>query len=120
MDLHEISVEILNDSQHSPSRRSQVKQSSIDHDTPSTQIVPTGPMIIDIKRTVNIRDSGFLDDEDGLSGGDSELITSRTIQNKRNESVSEDVPTPADLMNRKLKSNSRKVFPSLYYYYVFL
>jgi hypothetical protein len=110
-DLHEISVEILNDSQHSPSRRSQLKQSPIDHDTSITQ---TGPMIIDIKKTANIRDSGFLDDEDGLSGGDSELATSRVVQSKRNESVSEDAPTPSDLMSRKLRSKTNKFCFSLF------
>ena len=109
-DLHDISIEILNESQHSPSRRSQLKQSPIDHDASSTHVASTGPMTIDIKKTVNIRDSGFLDDEDGLSGGDSELATSRVVRSKRNESVSEDAPTPSDLMNRKLKSKTNKNF----------
>jgi hypothetical protein len=88
-----------------------LKQSPIDHDTSITQ---TGPMIIDIKKTANIRDSGFLDDEDGLSGGDSELATSRVVQSKRNESVSEDAPTPSDLMSRKLRSKTTKFCFSLF------
>jgi hypothetical protein len=78
-----------------------LKQSPIDHDTSITQ---TGPMIIDIKKTANIRDSGFLDDEDGVSSRASALTTSRVINNKQNEMVSEDAPTPNDLISRKLKS----------------
>jgi hypothetical protein len=117
-DLQEINIEMLNDTQHSTSRntgvisRNHVKQnlqSSPDRDTPSTQI---GPITVDLKRMVNVRDSGFLDDEDGLSGRDSELTTSRKTpsrpannnNNKQYETVSEDAPTPNDLIGRKLKS----------------
>ncbi len=118
-DLHEISVEVLNDAQHTPSRRSLMKQSPVDQDSPNTHVVPTGPMIIDIKKTVNIRDSGFLDDEDGLSGGDSELVTSRGIQNKHNESVPDEAPTSTDLINRKLKSIKEKFFVLSLFSFVF-
>jgi hypothetical protein len=119
-DLQEINIEMFNDAQHSTSRntgvsRNHVKQnmhSPADRDTPNTQ---TGPISIDSKRIVNVRDSGFLDDEDGLSGRDSELTTSRKTpsrplnnnnnnNNKQYETVSEDAPTPNDLIGRKLKS----------------
>jgi hypothetical protein len=111
---------MLNDTQHSTSRntgiisRNNVKQnlqSSPDHDTPNNQI---GPITVELKKVVSVRDSGFLDDEDGLSGRDSELTTShkapsRSTNNNNNnskqyETVSEDAPTPNDLIGRKLKS----------------
>jgi hypothetical protein len=63
-----------------------------------------------VKKTVNIRDSGFLDDEDGFSGRDSELPSSRAVNNKQNDPVSEEVPTPNDLINRKLKSKPKEIF----------
>ncbi|CAF4237836.1 unnamed protein product, partial [Rotaria magnacalcarata] len=89
---------------------------------PNTQ---TGAINVDLKKMINVRDSGFLDDEDGFSGRDSVLTTSRktpsrptnnnnnnnnnTINNnnnnnnKQNEQASEDAPTPNDLIGRKLK-----------------
>jgi len=112
-DLQEINIEMLNDTQLSTSRntgiaRNQLKQnlqSPPDHDTPNTQI---GPTTVDGKK---VRDSGFGDDEDGLSGRDSELTTARKTpsrpsnnNNKQYETVSEDTPTPNDLIGRKLKS----------------
>jgi len=114
-DLQEINIEMFNDTQFSTSRnigtnKNQLKQnlpSPPDHDTPNTQ---TGTITVDLKKMVNVRDSGFLDDEDGLSGRDSELTTSRKTpsrpsnNNKQYETVSEDAPTPNDLMGRKLKS----------------
>ena len=117
-DLQEINLEILNDSQHSLSRRNHLKrifQSPVDYDTPTTQILDTGPLIVDVKKTVNVRDSGFLDDEDGLSGKDSELTPLRKTpsrpsnnnnNNKQNEPVAEDAPTSNDLLSRKLKSKT--------------
>ena len=112
-DLREISVEMLNDPQRSTSRnagvsRNQFKQNLQplpDRDTPNTQIgAPTN----DSKKTVNVRDSGFLDDEDGLSGRDSELTTSRKTPsrpiNKQHEVISEDASTPSDLIGRRQKS----------------
>lgn len=110
-DLQEITLEIVNDPQQSPSRRSQIKQllhSPIDRDTPNTQIPSTGPITVDVKKTVNIRDSGFLDDEDGQSGRDSQLTTTRALNLKQNETVSEDAPTSTDLISKKLKSNENK------------
>lgn len=107
-DLQEISLEIVNDPQQPSSRRSQIKQllhSPVDRDTPNTQIAPTAPITIDVKKAVNIRDSGFLDDEDGLSGRDSELTATRGLNTKQNELASEDAPTSTDLISRKLKSN---------------
>ncbi len=109
---------MFNDTQFSTSRniganKNQLKQnlqSPPDHDTPNTQ---TGTITVDLKKMVNVRDSGFLDDEDGLSGRDSELTTSRKTpsrpsnnnnNNKQYETVSEDAPTPNDLIGRKLKS----------------
>jgi hypothetical protein len=108
---------MFNDTQFSTSRntggnRNQLKQnlqSPPDRDTPNTQ---TGTITVDLKKMVNVRDSGFLDDEDGLSGRDSELTTSRKTpsrpsnnnNNKQYETVSEDAPTPNDLIGRKLKS----------------
>ena len=111
----------MNDAQHSTGRnnglgRNQIKhnlQSLTDRDTPNTQ---TGPIMIDFKKMLNARDSGFLDDEDGLSGRDSELTTSRKTpsrptnnnnSNRQYEVVSEDAPTPNDL-SRKLKSNRKQ------------
>jgi hypothetical protein len=93
--------------------RNQLKQnlqSPPDRDTPNNQ---TGTIGADLKKMVHVRDSGFLDDEDGLSGRDSELTTSRKTpsrpsNNKQYETVSEDAPTPNDLIARKLKSKIRK------------
>jgi hypothetical protein len=114
-DLQEINLQILNDAQHTPSRRNPLKrivQSPVDRETPNTQITTTGPMIVDVKKTVNVRDSGFLDDEDGLSGRDSELASlrktpSRPSNSKQNETVFEEVTTPNDLISRKLKSKKQ-------------
>lgn len=125
-DLQEINIEMLNDSHHSTSRnaavgRNQLKQSiqiPADRDTPNTQ---TGTITVDLKKMMNVRDSGFLDDEDGLSGRDSELTTSRktpsrpvnTIINNNNSNnkqydvASEDAPTPNDLIGRKSKSKRK-------------
>lgn len=115
-DLQEINIEMHNDTQLSTSRnagliRNQLKQnlrSTPDRDTPNAQ---SGAITVDLKKMANVRDSGFLDDEDGLSGRDSELTTSRKTpsrpsnnNNKQYETVSEDAPTPNDLMGRKLKS----------------
>jgi len=110
-----------NETQTSTSRntgfiRNQLKhnlQSPPDRDTPNNQ---TGTIGADLKKMVHVRDSGFLDDEDGLSGRDSELTTSRKTpsrpsnNNKQYETVSEDAPTPNDLIGRKLKSKIRKRF----------
>ena len=83
-------------------------QSPNDRDTPNTQ---TGTNTVDLKRMANFRDSGFLDDEDGLSGRDSELTTSRKTPsrpaNRQYETVSEDAPTPNDLIGRRMKSKFR-------------
>jgi hypothetical protein len=101
---------MLTDSQLITPRRSQLKQtvqSPGDRNTPNTHIPAKAPITVDIKKTINIRDSGFLDDE-GLSGRDSELPSSRAINNKQNEMVSENAPTPNDLISRKLKSNKKK------------
>lgn len=110
-DLQEINIEMLNESQHPASRstggaRNILKpsaQSPADRDTPNTG----GPMHIDLKKVGNVRDSGFLDDEDGMSSRGSELTTSRKTPSKpvkQYETVSEDAPTPNDLVSRKLKS----------------
>ena len=65
---------------------------------------------------VTVRDSGFLDDEDGLSGRDSELTTSRktpsrhpnniniNLPNKQYQALSENASTPNDSAARKYKS----------------
>lgn len=55
-----------------------------------------------MKKTVNIRDSGFLDDEEMFSARDSEAI-----QAKVNEAISEHTATPTDQVNRKIKSISK-------------
>ncbi|CAF0925446.1 unnamed protein product [Rotaria sordida] len=115
-DLQEINIEMLNDTQHSTSRntgfgRNQLKQNvqiPSDGDISNTQ---TGPLTVDLKKMLTVRDSGFLDDEDGLSGRDSVLTTSRktpsrptnNTTNKQYEAASEDTPTPNDLIGRKLK-----------------
>ena len=78
----------------------------VDGGTPSTQIPPIS---VDVKKNANVRDSGFLDDEDLLSGRDSELATSRILQNKLNETAPEDTSTPTDLINRKIKSTRKKI-----------
>lgn len=115
-DLQEINIEMLNDTLPSTSRntgpiRNPVKgslQSPPDRDTPNTQ---AGAITMDAKKTTSVRDSGFLDDEDGLSGRDSELTTSRKTPsrpsnntNRQYETVSEDAPTPNDLIGRRMKS----------------
>ena len=111
-DLHDITVEMVNDPQQMASRRNHLKQiiqSPIDHDTPNTQATSTGPISIDVKKTGNVRDSGFLDDEDGQSGRDSELPSTRQINTKSNEIVNaEEPPTSNDLFNRKIKSTKIK------------
>lgn len=109
-DLQEINIEMLNDSQHPTSRTTAARnvlkpsvQSPPDRDTPNTN----GAMQIDLKKVGNVRDSGFLDDEDGMSSRGSELTTSRKTPSKavkQYEPVSEDAPTPNDLISRKLKS----------------
>ncbi|UJR26315.1 hypothetical protein I4U23_007653 [Adineta vaga] len=119
-DLREISVEMLNDPQRSTSRNASVNRNQFkqnlqplpDRDTPNTQI---GATATDGKKIVNVRDSGFLDDEDGLSGRDSELTTSRKTPSrptnntmKQYEPVSEDAPTPSDLIGRKQKKTTTK------------
>jgi len=121
-DLQEINIEMLNDAQLAPSRntgntRNQLKQnlpSPPDPDTPNAQ---TGANTVDFKKMANVRDSGFLDDEDGLSGRDSELTTSRktpsrpsNTNNKQYETVSEDAPTPNDLIGRKPKSKINDLY----------
>ena len=117
-DLQEINIEMLNETQPSTSRnagpiRNHLKpslQSPPDRDTPNTQ---PGTISVDMKKMTNVRDSGFLDDEDGLSGRDSELTTSRKTPsrpsnnaNRQYETVSEDAPTPNDLIGRRMKSKS--------------
>lgn len=107
---------MLNDTLPSTSRntgpiRNAIKgslQSPPDRDTPNTQ---AGTITVDVKKTTSVRDSGFLDDEDGLSGRDSELTTSRKTpsrpsnnNNKQYETVSEDAPTPNDLIGRRMRS----------------
>ncbi|CAF0720598.1 unnamed protein product [Rotaria sp. Silwood1] len=123
-DLQEINIEMLNDTQHSTSRntvfgRNQLKQTlqiPSDGDTSNAQ---TGPLTVDLKKMLNVRDSGFLDDEDGLSGRESVLTTSRKTpsrptnninnnNNKQYEVASEDAPTPNDLIGRKLKKSTFK------------
>jgi hypothetical protein len=121
-DLQEINIEMLNES-HSTSRgpvpdRSPMKfsdQSPPDHDTPNarTGAAAAGVMHLDFKKMASVRDSGFLDDEDGLSSRGSELTTSRktpskpwNISTKQTETVSEDTPTPNDLIGRRLKSEN--------------
>ncbi|CAF2603494.1 unnamed protein product [Rotaria sp. Silwood2] len=106
-ELQEISLETSSDYQPATSRRIQFKkvvQSPIDRDSSNTQLPTTGLVSVDIRKTVNVRDSGFLDDEDGLSSKDNELPSSRqTNNNKQNEIISENASTPYDLINRKLK-----------------
>lgn len=70
-------------------------------------MLSTAQISIDVKKSVNIRDSGFLDDEDGQSGRDGEHIASQGTQNKPTEPVSEDTPTPTDLISRRLKSKMK-------------
>ncbi|CAF1230696.1 unnamed protein product [Rotaria sp. Silwood1] len=106
-ELQEINLEIGNDSQQATSRRIQFKkvvQSPIDRDSSNTQLLTPGLVSVDIKKTINVRDSGFLDDEDGLSSKDNDFPSFRqTNNNKQNEINSQDAPTPYDLINRKLK-----------------
>lgn len=117
-DLQEINIEMLNETQPSTSRnagpiRNQLKprlQSPPDRDTPNAH---TGAITVDMKKMANVRDSGFLDDEDGLSGRDSELTTSRKTPSRPSnnthrqyETVSEDAPTPNDLIGRRMKSKT--------------
>ena len=119
---------MLNDTQITTSRntgvgKTQYKnnlQNSPDRDTPNNQ---TGTITVDFKKMANVRDSGFLDDEDGLSGRDSELTSSRKTPsrpsniNKQYEVVSEDAPTPNDLIGRKLKS--KNLIENLFYFFCF-
>ncbi len=115
-DLQEINIEMFNDAQRSTSRNASVNRNQLkqnlqplpDRDTPNPQ---TGAVSVDLKKMLNVRDSGFLDDEDGLSGRDSELTTSRKTPSrlvnnntKQYEAVSEDAPTPNDLVARRQKS----------------
>ncbi|CAF1571390.1 unnamed protein product, partial [Adineta ricciae] len=119
-DLQEISVEIMNDPQRSTSRNAGVSRNHFkqnlqplrDRETPNTQI---GVTTNESKKVISIRDSGFLDDEDGLSGRDSELTTSRktpsrpvNATSKQHELVSEDAPTPNDLIGRRQKRTTLK------------
>lgn len=122
-DLQEINIEILNETHNSTSRgsimpRNAAKgsvQSPADRDTPTTQPgLALGSLPIDLKKIGSVRDSGFLDDEDALSSRGSELTTSRKTPskhlngaNKAYETVSEDAPTPSDLISRKMKSKTR-------------
>ena len=122
-DLQEITLEMVNDPQQPISRRNQLKQiipSPIDRDTPHTQLTTTGPITVDVKRTVNVRDSGFLDDEEGQSGRDSELASIRQTHNKQNEIVSDDVPTSNDLLSRKIKSKKKLFFIKEKHVFLFL
>jgi hypothetical protein len=122
-DLQEITLEIVNDPQQPASRRNHLKhiiQSPIDRDTPNAQATTTGPLTIDVKKSVNVRDSGFLDDEDVQSGRDSELASSRPLNNKQNETISEDAHTSNDILNRKLKSkiqNKNDLFLKTFLFY---
>jgi hypothetical protein len=117
-DLQDINLEMTSEpptSRNTGFIRNQIKQnvqSPPDRDTPNNQ---TGTSGGDLKKMAQVRDSGFLDDEDGLSGRDSELTTSRKTpsrpsNNKQYETASEDAPTPNDLIARKLKSKIRKCF----------
>lgn len=81
-----------------------VVQGPTEHEHSGTMMLSTGQISVDVKRGGNIRDSGFLDDEDGVSGRESEFPSSRGAVNKPNEPASEDTPTPTDLIGRKLKS----------------
>jgi hypothetical protein len=104
---------MVNDPQQPASRRNQLKQiipSPIDRDTPHTQLTTTGPITVDVKRTINVRDSGFLDDEEGQSGRDSGLASTRQTHNKQTEIVSDDVPTSNDPLSRKIRSKKKEAF----------
>jgi len=116
MDLHEISLEMFNDPHYSTSRRNPLKkivQSSVDRD-----ISTTATSSIDVKKPANTRDSGFLEDEEGLSGRNTELTSTRATHTKQNEIISETVPTSTDPFSRKLKSNKENfLFQSSFFSY---
>ncbi|CAF3610220.1 unnamed protein product [Rotaria sordida] len=119
-ELQEISREIGYDHQHVTPRRIQFKkvvQSSIDRETSSTQLLTPGLVSVDIKKTVNVRDSGFLDDDDGLSSKDNELPSTRQTNNnnnKQNEIICDDASAPYDLLiNRKIKKSLKPLGSTL-------
>jgi len=93
--------------------------STDDRDTPSTQPTAPIPISVDVKKTVNIRDSGFLDDEEMLSVRDGEAM-----QVKVNEAISEHTATPTDQVNRKIRSISKSRLKNhenlLLFFYSFL
>jgi hypothetical protein len=135
-DLYGINIEMLNDSQP-PTTRSTITsriplktlvQSPVDFDPPQTNIVmPSGLLKYDLRSTGRVHSSHFLEDDDALSSRDSELTTARKTpsrllnsnnnnnnnnnsnHNKQYETVSEDAPTPNDLVSRKLKSKNKVV-----------
>ncbi|CAF3676010.1 unnamed protein product [Rotaria socialis] len=110
-DLQEIGLEMGYDSQNTTARRHQSKklaQSPADLDTPNTPLAIAGLVSIDIKKTVNVRDSGFVDDEDVQTSKDNELLSLRQTNNnnnKQHETVSEETVPSNDLMSRKSKKS---------------
>ena len=116
-DLEELNNQILSDPQHSPSRRHPIKTIFPSPVTdPETPVTSTVSISVDVKKTINIRDSGFLEDEENSSGKGSEVnssqkITGRAAQSKVVETSSEDVSSSNELFNRKMKSKSFD-FPS--------
>lgn len=116
-DLREISIEMLNDPQRSTSRNTGVNRSTfkpnfqplVDRETPNA--LGGAAAAAETKKMPTVRDSGFLDDEEGLSGRDSELTSSRKTPSrpvnsngKAHDVASEDAPTPSDLIGRRPKS----------------
>ncbi|CAF4046176.1 unnamed protein product [Rotaria magnacalcarata] len=110
-DLQEIGLEMGYDSQNTTARRHQSKkrsQSPADLDTPKTPLATTGLVSVDIKKTVTVRDSGFVEDEDVQTSKDNELPSLRQTNNnnnKQHETVSEETVPSNDLMSRKSKKS---------------
>lgn len=110
-DLQEIGLELGLESQNTSSRRPHLKkhaQSPVDCETPNTPLATAGLVSIDIKKTVNVRDSGFIDDEELQSSKENELPTYRLQHNgKQNETISVDTTASNDLLTRKLRSKTK-------------
>lgn len=116
-DLEDLNNQILTDPQLSSSRRHLAKPTFPSPVTdPETPVTSTVSISVDVKKSINIRDSGFLEDEENSSGKGSEVNSShkpngRTGQTKVLETSSEDVSSSNELFTRKVKSETQLFFP---------
>ncbi|UJR22720.1 hypothetical protein I4U23_025754 [Adineta vaga] len=88
VELHEISLKLFNDTQHSPSRRTHVKKpvhTSIDADA----------SIVEQK------------DEESLSRKNSVVLSTRVANTKQNEPISECISTPNNSTHQKFKKTNK-------------